>query len=425
MFERVCPGRCQRQATRVLAEWLVNPVSDDRFCEVSKVSSVHLWVGLVFLFFGGVGHAKELKGFARSGAFVLTKGGQVCPKPKIKETSVCREAKDDERTSQVVAGIPAAGTPFDAKFQSGRLVLFENGEEIAVLPAVVVGGKVKQIWLSPLKDMVAVEYEAPAGQRTISSVWVVGVKIKRNAVQTPPTRTSSGETPETTKEALSPGDEKRAAKLLKKAMRRLKARRWKEAKKVLEQHLSIKQTPQALFFMAKVFLKMGNEKGALEQLVTLSHDRSEEGAFWRVEARQAREFAPMRSNAEFRAAVGIDRSNGRELTAYERVVGFGGTWEQTGVSCEAPEVSLSLSRKPKQVFRMAIRTTCGGTTDTTRLSGKWQTQGGATLSLVFPNVSDDDDVLECKILSCESSSEDCVHCQPDPELNMVLRVVRR
>src|SRR5262249_33850182 len=93
--------------------------------------------------------------------------------------------------------------------------------------------------------------------------------------------------------------------------------------------------PQALFRIAGARPATPATAQALEALQALSASPHADAVEWQVEARFDPAFAALRADPKFRAAVGLDR---KPATAYERLMGFGGQWEQTGTSCDRPEV---------------------------------------------------------------------------------------
>jgi hypothetical protein len=100
---------------------------------------------------------------------------------------------------------------------------------------------------------------------------------------------------------------------------------------------------------------------------------------WLVEARFAPAFASVRGDARFRAAVGLDR---KAASMYERMMGFGGQWEQTGTSCDKAEVRLTALRD--RTFKLRVKTACQGSTFEMPFKGTWRIEGGQIV-LSFPN----------------------------------------
>ena len=54
-------------------------------------------------------------------------------------------------------------------------------------------------------------------------------------------------------------------------------------------------------------------------------------------------------------------------------MGFGGQWEQTGTSCDKPEVHFVATRDRK--FRLRVKTTCEGAVYNTPFQGTWRLEG--------------------------------------------------
>jgi hypothetical protein len=77
--------------------------------------------------------------------------------------------------------------------------------------------------------------------------------------------------------------------------------------------------------------------------------------------------------------VGLDQ---KPTTLYERLMGFGGQWEQTGTSCDKPEVRFTTTRDRK--FRLRVKTSCEGNVYDTPFSGTWRIDG-QRIVLVLPN----------------------------------------
>jgi tetratricopeptide (TPR) repeat protein len=203
-------------------------------------------------------------------------------------------------------------------------------------------------------------------------------------------------------------------------------RKWKKAEQAYREALDLDATDVAARYgLAVVLAKRKKLNEALRELRTLSKSSSDQAIVWLVEARTAKAFKKLRKRDEFRRAVGLERSEGQPLTAYERLLDPKSGWEQPRVACEEAGVALSLTRKGHK-FRIKITTECQGYEETVRLDGTWQTQGASYLRLTFPNVDGPDETTRCEIRTCaDGSGEDCVSCQVDRDLGFTLRPVRR
>jgi hypothetical protein len=144
-----------------------------------------------------------------------------------------------------------------------------------------------------------------------------------------------------------------------------------------------------------------------------------------VDARIDPAFRGLRNDPRFRAAVGVDRAReAGELTAYERLVGHGGGWEQGAIPCERARVTLSLDTRPRQ-FSLVVDSRCQGEREVTRLGGQWDSEGAGSLLLVFPNPGAGEERAVCRLDRCQAPVEDCLRCRLAADLDLELRPVRR
>src|SRR5690606_17527226 len=91
---------------------------------------------------------------------------------------------------------------------------------------------------------------------------------------------------------------------------------------------------ESLFQIAK--LQIGSKKtaDAIATLEKLAGSKKADAIEWLMEARFDKAFAALRGDAKFRAVVRLDK---KPSSVYERVMVFGGGWEQTGTSCDKAE----------------------------------------------------------------------------------------
>lgn len=136
---------------------------------------------------------------------------------------------------------------------------------------------------------------------------------------------------------------------------------------------------EALFRVAAAQLAAHHTAQAFEALHALAASPHADAVEWRVEARFDPAFAALRADPKFRAAVGLDQ---KPATLYERLMGFGGQWEQTGTSCDTPEVRLTVTRDRK--IRIRVKTSCEGRIYDTPFQGTWRIDG-QRIVVVLPN----------------------------------------
>jgi hypothetical protein len=128
----------------------------------------------------------------------------------------------------------------------------------------------------------------------------------------------------------------------------------------------------------------------------------------------------MRADPSFRSAVGLDR---KPATVYERLMGFGGQWEQTGTSCDKPEVRFIAKRD--RTFRLRVKTTCEGSVYDSPFKGTWRIDG-TRIVLSLPNqgkVASAADEAACMFEA--TGDEDAMRCALCRDIDFVVLPTRR
>lgn len=173
--------------------------------------------------------------------------------------------------------------------------------------------------------------------------------------------------------------------------------------------------PEALFRLATLAGK--DRAGALARLDQLAASTHPEAIEWRVAARLDRAFASLRADPGFRKAVGLDRPAEHP---YEKIMGTGGVWEQSGTSCDSPTVAMTFSRDRK--FRLNVKSTCEGMVANAKFAGTWRVEGPG-LALVLHNQGGQDDVVACTFERV--SDEEALRCPLDQDLQIFVLPARR
>lgn len=162
---------------------------------------------------------------------------------------------------------------------------------------------------------------------------------------------------------------------------------------------------------------------ALAQLGALASSTRADAIEWLIEARFAAAFASLRAEPAFREKTGLDRKAGAVVTPYERLMGFGGTWEQTGTSCDKPEVKFTATRD--RVVRIRVKSKCGGEGFDLPFKEQWRLDNDRVV-LVFPTrgkAASADDEAACKFERV--GDEDSLRCVLDRDIDFVVLPTRR
>lgn len=369
--------------------------------------------------------AGPLGGFADDQRSYLRGQDKICEPlditaKKMSTQPVCRDAD----TSEVAAGTYRAGTKqtgasasYTATARGSTLTVTarNSAEPLVEWTSINPIEKVVGVYTSDHNAMIAVEYDARFGGRTVSEVIVFRAPMKT---------TTSTDAPIVATDA-PPEDSDAIKKLLKKAI--YNAKRYAHAK-ALEHYRKVLELDadhsEARYGAAKALAGKKKNKDAIAELEILATSTRADAIEYLVEARFDKAFKKIRSDEAFRAAVGLDAAKGvRPL--YDRLVGFGGKWEQAGQSCERARVNLTLERLSRD-FSLRVRSRCSGSVDDWKFAGSWSHSGADVLELAFPNpnAGEADDIVSCQIATCDDTAEDCIRCDFYGDA-IELRTVRR
>ena len=177
---------------------------------------------------------------------------------------------------------------------------------------------------------------------------------------------------------------------------------------------------EARYFLATIDAGAKRTSDAIAKLETLAKSDRADAIEWLVEARFDKAFSGLRADAKFRTAVGLDRTS---QSPYERLMGFGGKWEQTGTSCEAPEVQLTVTRD--RAVKVVVKGSCRGDTFSVSRKGTWRlSDDGIILSLPQKGkAATAKDEAPCTFE--KEHEEDAMHCVLDRDLDFTVLPTRR
>jgi hypothetical protein len=177
--------------------------------------------------------------------------------------------------------------------------------------------------------------------------------------------------------------------------------------------------PEALFRVAAAEVAAKQLPEALAALTALAASGKDDAIEWLIEARFDPAFAALRAEPKFRATVGLDR---KPATTYERFLGFGGQWEQTGTSCDKPEVRFVATRD--RHFKLRVKTNCEGTVFDTPFKGTWRVDGHRIV-LALPNQGKVSAADEATCGFEVAGDEDAMRCTLGHDLDFVVLPTRR
>lgn len=301
----------------------------------------------------------------------------------------------------------ARGTDLTLTEIGGRTVEWTSLDPIAGVDAV---------YVSPNEKMIAIELRTRLGGRLVEDVAVFAVATKTRAQAAASAAASS---------TVAPTRSKAATAALKAGWAAVKKKKWARAQTSFATVLAEADDAEARYGVAVALGGAGKSAEAIAGLAELASSKLPDAVVWLVEARSEKIFKKLLTDKGFRRAVGLDPDPNRPPSAYERLVGLGGHWEQSGVSCESARVNLKLARKPR-TFALSIQSKCQGYKDTMKLAGAWDARGADRASLTFPNPGAKDEVMQCTLSVCsDGSGEDCLACGTGTDLEMNLRLVRR
>lgn len=159
---------------------------------------------------------------------------------------------------------------------------------------------------------------------------------------------------------------------------------------------------------------------ALSALGLLAASQRADAIEFLIEARFAPAFAALRADPAFRTKVGLDKKGG---SPYERLMGFGGQWEQTGTSCDTPEVRFTATRD--RVVRIRVKSRCGGQVYDLPFKGAWRSDGDR---VVLTFATRGKQVTAADEASCRfepKGDEDSLHCDLGNDIEFVVLPTRR
>lgn len=275
--------------------------------------------------------------------------------------------------------------------------------------------KVLEVYASSLEDRVAVVYTTRRAGRDFNDV--VAFDLIHVPKKGPDKPTTNPDTP--ANGGTSAPDDPALTKALTDARKASGAKALPAWQAVLAIDAA---NSEALFRVAELQVGQKKSDDALATLETLAKNGRADAIEWQVEARFDKVFSALLTDKRFRTATNLEKKGG---SPYERFMGFGGKWEQTGTSCDKATVKLEAQRD--RSFKLRVKTACDGQVFDLPFHGTWKIQGNDTIVLVFPpnkgKDATDIDEAPCKLQA--SGDEDSLSCSLGHDLDFVVLPTRR
>jgi hypothetical protein len=284
--------------------------------------------------------------------------------------------------------------------------------------------KIVETYASQYDDRVAVAYTVRRAGKEVTDIVAFDLGQNQTAVKdaTPPRDVAPPKDPDASPDAprpdaVAPPDDPKIAKAAADARAAGKPRSLAAWRAVLSLDAA---HSEALFQLAAAELAARHTAEALAALATLAASNRSDAIEWLVEARFHPAFQALRGDAKFRTTVGLDR---KAATTYERLMGFGGGWEQTGTSCDKPEVRFTAGRD--RSFKLRVKTSCEGAVYDTSFKGTWRIAGDRVV-LVLPNQGKQASASDEATCGFETAGdEEAMRCALGHDLDFSLLPTRR
>jgi hypothetical protein len=355
---------------------------------------------------------------------IVVANGAATGAPRCERAAADAIAKLSIKPPIVQSGAKAA---FAAQ-ASGRTITItsKTGGTVVVWSAADPIVKIIDLYASQYEDRVAVAYNVRRAGKEVTDVVAFDLGARTASVVAPITSNGAGRDPAdgtpdpatpAPPAAPAPPTDPKLAKAIADARAAAKPKAlaaWKAVLAIDHDHA------EALFRSAIAEAAAKHPGEALAALRALAASSRDDAIEWLVEARFDPAFAALRADAGFRAAVGLDR---KPATTYERLMGFGGQWEQTGTSCDTPEVRFVATRDRK--FRLRVKTTCEGSVFDTPFKGSWRIDGNRIV-LVLPSQGKAASAADEAMCRFEGAGdEDAMRCSLGRDIDFVVLPTRR
>lgn len=381
--------------------------------------------GAVLVVAATTAHADRFGGFSGIDRPYLVNQDKICTPLKVANGTAAGAPACTQATADVVARLsikdPILQSGPKAEFAasaSGRTLTVTrkpSGVAVVAWTAIDPIGRVVEVYASQHGDRVAVAYLTRRLGKEVTDViafdlGVAGAPVAPVEPQ-PPAVDPSGGAPV----PPPPADPKLAAAVTaaQKAPAAKALAAWKAVLALDAAH------SEAQLRVAAAHAAARQPADALAALTALAASKRADAIEWLVEARFDPAFAALRADPKFRAAVGLDRKGG---TPYERMMGFGGQWEQSATACDRAEVRLTALRD--RTFKLRVKTVCQGSQFEMPFKGTWRVDGNRVI-LSFPNAGKVTAADESTCTFEPAGDEEALRCSIGRDLEFTVLPTRR
>jgi hypothetical protein len=382
---------------------------------------------LVLGLLAGTASADTFGGFSSIDAPYLVNQDRLCAPLAVADGKAAGAPKCEKVATDVIAqasikpGVVQSGVKATyAATAAGRVVtVTKDGNAAVVWSAPDPIGKIVEVYTTTYEDRVAVVFTTRQLGKEVTNVVAFAI-VKTtgrdpNLIKPPVTPIGPTVTVPATTPPIDPAVAK-AVDAARKATTPKALAAWR-AVLVLDADHS-----EARYRIAAIAAGTKQSADAIAGLEQLAKSTRGDAIEWLVEARLDPAFAGVRSDPKYRVAVGLDRP---AATAYERLMGFGGQWEQTGTSCDAPEIRLTVKRD--RSVKLNVKSSCNGQVFDVPFRGIWRLDDADHVTLVLPTkgqAASAKDEAPCSFKK-HAGDEDALHCMVGKDLEFEVLPTRR
>ena len=377
----------------------------------------------VLLLIPSLASADTFGGFSGVDRPYLVNADKVCTPLKVDGTAATGAPACEKATSDVIARLSFK----EPLIQSGTKATFAataSGNTLTVTrkqagtPVLTWNApdklKVVDVYADQYETRIAVTFTIRRAGKEVTDV--IAFDLGQGAATTKPVDPNPTTNPPTTS-PTPPAD----PKLTKAIEAARKARKGAKALAAWRAVLAIDAThSEAQFRIAQAQVVAKQQADALATLGKLAGSSKPDAIEWLIEARFDAAFASLRADPKFRAAVGLDKKG---TSLYERLMGFGGQWEQNGTPCDRPEIRFTTSRD--RTFKLRVKTVCQGSVFDSPFKGTWRIDGNHIV-LTLPNRGKQ--ITAADEAGCEfqgAGDEDALRCQIGRDIEFTVLPTRR